>query len=69
MIHCRQAHAEEAKQCWEKAHQMIEQLRPKIPGDLVAATDWIEVNVLLPEADALLKEQTQKAKTSTLDRK
>jgi eukaryotic-like serine/threonine-protein kinase len=69
MIHCRQAHPEEARQCFEKAHQMIEQLRPKKANDLVAATDWIEVNVLLPEAEALLKEQAQKTKYSTPESK
>jgi hypothetical protein len=69
MIHCRQAQPEEARQCWDVAHRIIDHVRPKKPGDPVAAfeTDWIELNVLLPEADALLKEQTSAGRTNTAD--
>jgi hypothetical protein len=70
MIHCRQGHPEEARKCWESAQQIIEKVRPKKAGDLAAAyaTDWIEWNVLLPEAEAMLRERSSEVKVDTADK-
>jgi serine/threonine protein kinase/Flp pilus assembly protein TadD len=68
MAHHRLSHTDEARQCLEAARQSIEKMRPK-PDKLaqINPVDWVAVNVLWREAEALLKESALEPKTNTTD--
>jgi eukaryotic-like serine/threonine-protein kinase len=57
MIHDRLGHTDEARRCIEKAKELTKEIAPVSGEDeaRIACTDWIELNVLMREAEKLLK--------------
>ena len=63
MAHFRLGHIDDAHQCLETAQELIENVRPTRPDQpvrrannrAIPPTDWIEMNALLREAEALIE--------------
>ena len=66
MVHYRLAHTEDARRYFKQAQDMIELAKPSATTDAqIGCPDWIEANVLLREAESLLKFDTSNPKSET----